>query len=297
MTLPRLPIVAIATWSLLSSSALAACDGIDLSVGSETRCLKPGAGKTIWFRDAPTAPEMVVVPAGQFTMGSPESDPDRVMPREKQIPVAIAAPFAVGRFVLSRGEFAAFVKATARKLEPCLDKNLGPSNNWLSPGFQQNDRHPVVCVNWNDAKAYVEWLSSTTGKTYRLLSDSEREYVTRAGTTTLYWTGDKITPQQANFAAKATVPVDRFAANPWGLYNVHGNVLEWLEDCWRDTNAGNPGDGRPRLTGPRIDCRERMLRGGAWNDPEPRFLRSANRDRLRLEGATSIMGFRVARTL
>ena len=296
MACSRLLFSVIAIWILPSFSALAACDGIELPVGSEVRCLKPGAGKTNWFKDSDVSPEMVVVPAGKFIMGSPKSDPDAVQPRESQAPVTIAKAFAVGRFAVTRGEFAAFVSATVHKTESCLSKDPDPARNWLSPGFEQNDRHPVVCVSWNDAKAYVAWLSSTTGKRYRLLSDSEREYVTRAGTTSLYSTGNSISTDQANFDGNATVPVDKFAPNPWGLYNVHGNVLEWIEDCWRDTNAGNPGDGSARTTGPRLDCSLRMLRGGAWNDDESRFLRSANRDRLQPDRNGPFVGFRVART-
>ena len=141
--------------------------------------------------------------------------------------------------------------------------------SWRAPGFAQDDRHPVVCVNWNDAKAYAEWLSSKTGKTYRLLSEAEREYVTRAGTTTPFWWGTSITPQQANYNGnflyagggskgeyrQRTVPVDSFEPNPWGLYNVHGNVWEWTEDCWNASNSGNPGNGSARTTG---DCRLRV---------------------------------------
>src|SRR5262249_54725951 len=142
--------------------------------------------------------------------------------------------------------------------------------NWRSPGFAQTDRHPVGCMNWNDARAYVAWLTSTTGKSYRLLSEAEREYVARAGTSTPFWWGSSITPTQANYNGeepyegggskgewrRATVPVDTFEANPWGLYDVHGNVWQWTEDCWSIRNAGNPGDGSARNTG---DCSQRIL--------------------------------------
>jgi formylglycine-generating enzyme required for sulfatase activity len=138
--------------------------------------------------------------------------------------------------------------------------------NWRSPGFTQNDRHPVVCVNWADANAYVAWLSKKTSKTYRLTSEAEREYVTRAGTTTAFWWGATASTDQANYNAKffscgrrcglrTTVAVDTFKANPWGLYNVHCNLLEWLEDCWND-NA--PVDGRAQTSN---DCSVRAARG------------------------------------
>jgi formylglycine-generating enzyme required for sulfatase activity/uncharacterized caspase-like protein len=290
------------------------CDGVEVTVGqSERRCSKLGAGKTEHFKDCPTCPEMVMVPAGSFTMGSPSNEPER-RGIDDQLPVTIRKPFAVGRFAVTRGEFAAFVTATGQKMTEggCL-AYIGSEwtgrvdRNWRSPGFTQTDRHPVVCVNWNDAKAYVAWLSSTTGKAYRLLSEVEREYVARAGTTTPFWWGSSITPAQANYDGtlepytgggskgeyrKATVAVDTFAANAWGLYNVHGNVWEWTEDCWTDRKAGNPGNADAQSAG---NC-DRVIRGGAW-DSDPGLLRSAYRSAILPALRDSDVGFRVARTL
>jgi formylglycine-generating enzyme required for sulfatase activity len=288
------------------------CDGVETLVANERRCLKPGAGKTDWFRDCPTCPEMVVAPAGRFTMGSPEDEPDR-SDNEDQISVAISKAFAVGRFAVTRGEFRAFVAATGHKAGGGCRVFIGgewkqADRDWRSPGFSQTDRHPVVCVNWNDAKTYVAWLSRTTGKAYRLLSEAEREYVARADTATPFWWGSAITPAQANYDGaaepykgggsrgewrKATVPVDSFASNPWGLYNVHGNVREWTGDCWSSKNSGNPGDATARASG---DCGSRVLRGAAWNRP-PKNLRSANRSANQLNYRHNNTGFRVARTL
>ena len=124
-------------------------------------------------------------------------------------------------------------------------------------------------------KAYAAWLSTKTGKSYRLLSETEREYVARAGTTTPFWWGSSITPKQANYYGSAdpyegggskgeyrqrTVAVDSFEPNPWGLYNVHGNVWEWTEDCWNESNNGNRGNGTAQTTG---DCGRRVVRGGS----------------------------------
>jgi formylglycine-generating enzyme required for sulfatase activity len=288
------------------------CDGIEIAVGqSERRCFKPGAGKTEHFKDCETCPEMVVVPTGRFTMGSPSDEPERLN-NEDQVQVAIAKPFAVGRHALTRGEFAAFVAATGHRMDGgCTvwtgsEWKLQTDHNWRSPEFSETDRHPVVCVNWNDAKAYVAWLASTTGESYRLLSEAEREYVTRAGTTTPFWWGTSISISQANYLdiykygsgskderREATVPVDSFTANPWGLFNVHGNVWEWTEDCWSDKNAGNPGDGTARSSG---YCTRRVLRGGSW-DLIPRLLRSASRSRNDPANRNISLGFRVARTL
>ncbi|MFZ4807387.1 MAG: formylglycine-generating enzyme family protein, partial [Hyphomicrobiaceae bacterium] len=298
----------------VSAAPPARCDGTEVDVaGGARQCIKPGSGKTTWFKDCPTCPEMVVVPTGTFTMGSPATEPDRV-DREDQVQVSIAKPFAVGRFAVTRGEFASFVADTGHKTDGgCstwsgTEWKLQTDRSWRSAGFAQDDRHPVVCVNWDDARAYVAWLSAKTGKTYRLLSESEREYVTRAGTTTPFWWGTEITPKQANYDGsvepykgggskgeyrKRTVPVDSFAANPWGLYNVHGNVLEWTEDCWNEKNAGNPGNGSSRSAG---DCSRRVLRGGSW-DSFPRFLRSALRLWSTAVIRSYVVGFRVGRML
>jgi formylglycine-generating enzyme required for sulfatase activity len=287
---------------------------VDVLVGSQRRCLKLGAGKSELFKDCPNCPEMVIAPAGRFTMGSPTDEPERTMSPgwEGQVSVTISKPFAVGRFTVTRGEFAAFVSASGHKMDgSCHEMVNGivkdlADRNWRSPGFAQTDRHPVVCVNWSEAKAYVTWLTTTTGKTYRLLSEAEREYVGRAGTITAFWWGSSISPSQANYNGtdkgggtasewrKATVPVDTFAANPWGLFNVHGNVQEWVEDCAHDKNEDNPRDGSAWTGGG--DCSFRMLRNGSWRTP-PKYLRSAERSSFNRVGRLSFRGFRVARTL
>ena len=299
----------------IQPSTPARCDGIEALIGNERRCLKPGAGKTDWFKDCPTCPEMVVAPTGRFTMGSPKDEPEREpfdKDSEDQLPVTIGKTFAVGRFAVTRAEFAVFVTATGHKTEGgCYawtgtEWKLQADRNWRSPGFTQTDRHPVVCVNWNDAKAYVEWLSSLTGKSYRLLSEAEREYAARAGTTMPFWWGGAASTSQANYNGnytyaggakgewrKATVPVDTFAVNAWGLYNVHGNVWDWTEDCWNASNAGNPGNGGARSSG---DCGLRVRRGGSWVN-NPQDLRSAYRSRSTADDRDSLLGFRVARTL
>jgi formylglycine-generating enzyme required for sulfatase activity len=168
----------------------------------------------------------------------------------------------------------------------------------------------VINVSWDDAKAYVGWLSKKTGKTYRLPSEVEREYVARAGTTTPFWWGTTISTAQANYDGnykypmpkgltkgeyrEQTMPVDSFKPNPWGLYNVHGNVWEWTEDCWNVTNAGNPRDGRARTSG---DCSLRIIRSGSLASP-PQYLRSAFRERFYTDKRNhNGLGFRLARTL
>jgi formylglycine-generating enzyme required for sulfatase activity len=244
----------------------------------------------------------VVVPAGSFTMGSPANELERSN-NEAQVHVSIPALFAVGRYTVTLDEWDACVADGG-----C--NGYKPSDQGWGRG-----KHPVINVNWEDVKSYASWLSRKTGKTYRLLSDAEREYVTRAGTTTPFWWGSSITPKLANYDGSATpyadgsatpyagglskgeyrqrtVSVD-FEPNPWGLYNVHGNVWEWTEDCWNDSNTGNPGDGRARTTG---NCHRRVVRGGSCFI-NPRLLRSAYRHGRIPDDRSDDFGFRLARTL
>ncbi|MDX2158727.1 MAG: SUMF1/EgtB/PvdO family nonheme iron enzyme [Hyphomicrobiaceae bacterium] len=277
---------------------------------------KPGAGKTEWFKDHAHGPEMVVVPTGSFTMGSPESEPEREPwlkgSESPQRQITFRKPFAVGRHAVTRGQFAAFFNNTGYKTEGGAFGWTGtewkhdPKYSWRNPGFAQDDSHPVVCVNWDDAKAYVQWLSEQTGTPYKLLSEAEWEYVTRAGTTTPFWWGSAITPKQANYDGnftyagggskgeyrQATAPAGSFDANPWGLFNVHGNVWEWCEDVWHDSLNGIPEDGAPRMEG---DPSRRVLRGGSWGSI-PQYLRSAYRGGSSSGDRGNGIGFRVGRT-
>ncbi len=261
------------------------------------RWFLPGAGKTEWFQDIDGGPEMVVAPGGSFMMGSPAKEPERYDDEGPQHRVTIAKPFAIGRHAVTRGQFAAFVNATGYNAD----------DRWRNPGFTQNDRHPVVCVNWEDAQAYAKWLREKTGKAYRLPTEAEWEYVCRAGTVTPFWWGSSITPAQANYDGnytykgggskgeyrERTVPVESFEANLWGLYQVHGNVWEWCEDVWHDDYNGAPTDGSAWTTGK--DSR-RVLRGGSWSSG-PRGLRSALRGRGTPDDRGGGFGVRLARTL
>jgi formylglycine-generating enzyme required for sulfatase activity len=183
--------------------------------GAPSGWFKPGAGKTEWFQDHEAGPEMVVVPAGSFIMGSPEQEWGRGE-GETQVPVTIARPFAVGKFAVTFDQWDACVADGGCNGYRPADQGWGRGNR------------PVIGVNWDDAKAYAAWLSRKTGKTYRLLSEAEREYVTRAGTKTPFWWGSSISPKQANYdgdyayagGAKGefrqqTMPADSFEANPW----------------------------------------------------------------------------------
>ena len=286
----------------------ARCDGIEARVGNQHRCVNL---KDI-FKDCPDCPEMVVVPAGSFVMGSPESEPERESSESPQHTVRIGKPFAVGRFAVTRAEFTAFVTDTGHKTEggchasTTVGWKRHKGRSWRSPGLAQDDGHPVVCVNWDDAQTFVAWLSKKTGKPYRLLSEAEREYVARAGTTTAFWWGSTISASEANYdgspaygsgseggSRQTTAPARSFRANPWGLYNMHGNVWEWVEDCWHDSYQDGPTDGSAWTTG---DCDHRVLRGGSWVDG-PGLLRAASRFRYPPDYRDFDAGFRVARTL
>ena len=230
------------------------------------------------FRDFDFTPEMVIVRAGEFMMGSREGEgDDDERPQHK---VTIARPFAVGSFAVTFDEWDAAYGHRGVKHSP-------KDNGW------GRGRRPVINVSWRDAKVYVGWLSRETGKSYRLLSEAEWEYCCRAGTTTAYSFGDTIYQKQAQFMQRKTVEVGSFPANAWGLHGMHGTVWEWCEDSWHPTYQGAPEDGSAWKGG---ETSFRVLRGGSW-DEDPRFLRSALRGRDQPVVRDRDAGFRVARTL
>ncbi len=244
------------------------------------------AGDT--FQECTNCPVMMVVPAGSFTMGSPASDPDSRSNEGPQHKVTIAGQFAIAQFELTFDEWDACVAD-------------GGCNGYkpADEGWGRGSR-PVINVSWNDATAYVAWLAKKTGKPYRLLSESEYEYATRAGTTTAYPWGDAIGSNNANcngcgsqWGGKQTAPVGSFAANGFGLYDMVGNVWEWTQDCYHDSYNGAPSDGSAWTNG---DCSLPVLRGGSW-DYLPRLLRSARRYGSLPVDRYDDFGFRVGRTL
>jgi len=208
-------------------------------------------------------------------MGSPENGIGRARSEGPQHKVTFAHQFAVGRFSVTFDEW-----------DACITD--GGCNGYSPPdqGWGRG-RRPVINVSWNDVKAYLAWLSRKTAKSYRLPSEAEREYVTRAGTTTPFWWGSSITTSQANYRGteiygdngvrgefrNQSLPVDSFTPNPWGLYQVHGNVSEWTEDCWHDNYVDAPTDGSAWIT---PDCDKHVRRGGSMGS-SPSFLRSAFR--------------------
>jgi formylglycine-generating enzyme required for sulfatase activity len=226
------------------------------------------------LRDIDIGPEMVVVPAGEFVMGSNDADDER--PPHK---VSIAKPFVVGRYPITFDEWDAALAAGGVKHKPETSWGRG--------------RQPVMNVSWEDAKAYAAWLSQKSGKAYRLLSEAEWEYCCRAGTTTQYAFGESIAKQQAQFLEGSTVEVGSFQPNAFGLYDMHGNVWEWCEDTWHPNYQGAPSNGSVWMGG---DTSSRILRGGSWVS-QPDNLRSADRGRHPPGYRRLDVSFRVARTL
>ncbi|MBM4073219.1 MAG: formylglycine-generating enzyme family protein [Planctomycetes bacterium] len=229
---------------------------------------------------------MVVVPAGSFTMGSPENEQGRSNDEGPQHRVTIARPFAAGKY-----------EVTFDQWDACVNSGGCNGHRPSDEGWGRGNR-PVINVSWTDAQAYVAWLSRRSGKRYRLLTEAEWEYAARGGTTTRYWCGDG--EQCLNGAAWysgnsgfRTQPVGGKGANAFGLHDMLGNVREWVEDCVHENYAGAPVDGSAWTSGG--DCSYRVLRGGSWVDV-PWFLRAA----LRLWNGPGVRlyvsGFRVART-
>lgn len=254
------------------------------------------------FRECEDCPVMRILPAGTFLMGTanlfPEDGPDH-----KPLQVKIKKPFAIGVYEVTLGEFKKFIGKG--KIEGnCII--TGPFSGaegptFASHSFKQRDDEPVVCVSWEDAKHFIDWINSkVSGAPYRLLSEAEWEYAARAGQGPLaYPWGDDPRPDKANYGEsekihwEATAPGDAFPLNQFKLAHMNGNVREWVEDCWNSSHIDNPGDGRPSE-----NCMEskRVVRGGSWRDTAT-AVRSAWRTPESPSKRSDIIGFRVARTL
>jgi formylglycine-generating enzyme required for sulfatase activity/uncharacterized caspase-like protein len=277
------------------------CGTGPVTVSLASRCAAPltaeqerGLKPKDAFRECDKCPEMVMVPAGTFTMGGAPDEEGVTSSEVPQHHVALGQAFAVGKFAVTFDEWDACVA------DGGCDRYRPDDKGW-GRGLR-----PVINISWNDAKSYVAWLSRKTGKSYRLLSEAEREYVTRAGTTTPFWWGSSISTEQANYNGRyyysggsrgefrqQTLPADSFEPNPWGLYQVHGNVWEWTEDCLHLGYTGAPSDGSAWTTG---DCSRRVGRGGSWYD-DPSNLRAAYRGASPSNQRSNSVGLRIARTL
>jgi formylglycine-generating enzyme required for sulfatase activity/uncharacterized caspase-like protein len=283
-----------------------------------------GLKATDTFRECENCPEMVVVPAGSFTLGSPGGERGRDGNEGPQRDVTIGRQFAVGKFHVTVDQFAAFVRETRYAASSRCYKWAagGGSGSWRDPGLAQEGSHPVVCVTFDDVKAYVNWLAKKTGKPYRLLSEAEFEYAARGQTSPgeypRFWFGNDesdlcrnangadLTEQTNLPAAKTTTiapcddgytytsPAGRYTPNAFGLFDMAGNAWQWTEDCWHESYNGAPSDGSAWTT--TCDGNLRVVRGGSWRY-SPKALRAA----FRLKNADTTgyvdLGFRLARTL
>ena len=289
------------------------------------------------FRDCDDCPEMVAIPAGDFVMGSPSSEPGRSNEEGPQRRVHVRQ-FAAGKFAVTRGQWAKFVSAEQigtgdgcawSGLPGAPIDELNPAASWNHLGFAQDDSHPAVCVSWYDALDYVRWLTERTGHHYRFLTEAEWEYAARAGTTTPFPWGPIASHEQANYGADEccsplisgrdqwnnTSPVGSFPPNAFGLHDMNGNVMQWVQDCMSPSYEGHPTDGSAyekdvlmTLTGElaplsgTTTCAYRIIRGGDSNNP-PAFIRSAARNFAPVPGTTlhnyrsSGLGIRIAREL
>jgi formylglycine-generating enzyme required for sulfatase activity len=285
-----------------------------------------GADTAREFQDGPGAPQMVVIGAGSFRMGVAAGEVEREHIRDDfrrtSVPqhlVTIRHSFAIAKFDVTRDEFAQFVAETHRPdpdncltLDSSGNWNATRGANWHSPGFSQSGRDPVVCVNWDDAQAYLAWLNAKTGHVYRLPTEAEWEFAARAGTVTArYWgesagnqclyangndqTGKKPIQRwegaQCSDGYAYTSPVGSFRPNAYGLYDMQGNVEQWIQDCWHTNYDGAPTDGSAWQPG---GCNVRVRRGSSWYS-DPPFLRSAARAAFDASSRMSQLGFRVVR--
>lgn len=280
------------------------------------------------FRDCADCPEMVVIPAGRFVMGSSTAETTRERIKEEylrwekpQHDVTIRRNFAMGKYSLTRGEWTQYLRESGRTIPKGCTWYNGTENqfdnnrSWSEPGFAQTDRHPVVCVSGSDAREFAQWLSMKTGKYYRLPTEAEWEYAARAGSATARYWGEE-DAAQCDFANGAdtlasgkytfitwgvscrdgfaeTSPVGSFRANGFGLYDTLGNVWQWAEDCWNEDFAGAPTDGSAWKSG---DCGKLAIRGASWRN-NPGSLRAANRSWATNNFRGDYIGLRVVRDL
>jgi formylglycine-generating enzyme required for sulfatase activity len=319
---PAIPALHLVLVSAMSA-VLAGCAGVTAGQG-------PGSE----FRDCPDCPIMTVIPAGQFTMGSlPGETQRRGWPantggNERPMhEVTISAPFALGKYEVTRGQFAAFVAATGYQATGgCMQFVRGgigvvnrPENSWRNPGFEQRDDEPVLCASWLDARAYVDWLANSSGQPYRLPSEAEWEYAARAGSRSAFpwgdgmagacehanvradpnWTASQSTtnsdpPFPCNDGYSESAPVGSYRPNPFGLHDMIGNVFEWTEDCNHPGFDGAPADGSAWVDDPA--CVFRIMKGGSFANAAKQT-RSAARVGRPLSGRAPMLGFRVARSL
>jgi formylglycine-generating enzyme required for sulfatase activity len=272
---------------IAARQAVARDNGVKLIATGEAAAREPRMLKAVGrfgtvFRDCAGCPEMVWLPQGQFSLG------DASVEGAARPKVAIQYALAVGRFEVTFAEWDACVSDRGCRARP---DDAGWGRGW----------QPVINVSWTDAQQYAAWLSHRTNRRYRLLTEAEWEYAARAGTDARYWWGNQVGRGEANCAdcgskwdARQAAPVGRFAPNPFGLYDMHGNVAEWVEDCYHERLRDAPVDGRAWSSACSAGAETRMVRGGAWHEPA-RFTRSSFRTSAARDHFDDGTGFRVAR--
>ncbi len=270
------------------------------------------------FQECDGCPIMVAVPGGKFIMGSPATERGRFDSEGPRHAVSLRA-FAIGKYDVTTEQFLIFLRQTGYQPKPC-DPILGLT--WQSPGRGrayppgpvEEPRWPASCLSWDDAQVYIRWLNGRVRRLvsardshngpYRLPTEAEWEYAARASTTTARWWGDGIGIGEANcngcgsgWDGKLIAPVGTFGPNPFGLYDMLGNVWQWVDDCWHESYVGAPTDGSAWQSG---DCSKRVVRGGSWSNV-PIYIRSASRSKNEAAGGdidySNYAGFRVARSL
>ncbi|MFM9488388.1 dihydropyoverdine dehydrogenase [Pseudomonas monachiensis] len=254
------------------------------------------------FKDCRNCPEMVVLPAGTFTMGTPDDEVGREPDEGPMHEVTFDKSFAMSRYQITAGEWAQYMKETGITL-PDGDTRPGRACTNGKPSYPQDPRQPAVCMNFAEVSAYVAWLSMKTGQHYHIVSEAQREYAARAGSKgafpfpfdpgTEYSIATHANTYGPTDGYSYSSPVGSYPANAFGLYDMHGNVYEWIADCYHPDYVGAPTDGSA-WTEP--NCDTLRIRGNDWGEA-PVFSRSGNRNDIDPQTRGDWIGFRVVRTL
>jgi len=283
-----------------------------LALGALLACLMPAAHAAVpppgeVFQACKACPEMVGLPSGSFTMGTPDDEVGRQPDEGPLHQVTFSKPFAVSRFTVTMGQWQAFLRDPGYTM-PDADDRPGRKCTAGTPSYPTTARHPAVCMTWHEAQRYIDWLSNKTGKPYRMLSESVREYAARAGSIgpfpfpfdegKEYSIAKHPNTYGPEDGFSFTAPVGSYAPNAFGLYDMHGNVYEWVADTVHDDYVGAPTDGSAWIDSAQRDpsCDYRHMRGNDWTEA-PIFSRSGNRNDRCSDNAGDWLGFRVMRDL
>jgi formylglycine-generating enzyme required for sulfatase activity len=310
-------------WAAIATVVISVVWGATFLLGSTASLTGPHIGSPPSFKDCSLCPDMIILPTGEFMMGSPASENGHTdlegLPRR----VNMSKRIAIGKLEVTLEQISAFMAETGMNVGGSCQPIIDPSRTvatWgeasvamLSPGYDVTQSHPAVCINWHEAQSYVAWLQRRTGKPYRLPTEAEWEYAARAGTTTRYSFGNDETSLcayarfadlgsqfgwgdgcRSNVASNGTTPVGALKPNPWGIFDMHGNAWEWVEDCWTPNPQEMPIDGsafsRPG------SCEIGVIRGGSFAAGSRR-VRSAIRAPVRTTKHFYHIGLRVALSL